>query len=173
LASVAEIDVVPAFIGCQRSVKGEIIMANITRLDPFNELARFDPFNDLDNLFKGFMVRPMFQGPSAAPQIKLEVSEDDKAYTIKAEIPGVNKEDIRVSVDGNLVSITAEVKKESEQKEGKKVVHSERYYGQVARSFTLENEVDDSAAQAKYADGVLEAVLPKKQQTPAKRITIA
>ena len=149
-------------------------MANITRFNPLNELARLDPFNDIDNLFKGFMVRPLFQGSAVAtPQIKLEVSEDDKNYTIKAEIPGVTKEDIHISVDGNLVSISAEVKKESEQKEGKKVIHSERYYGQVSRSFTLDSEVDEGAAQAKYADGVLEAVLPKKQQAPAKRITIA
>lgn len=140
-------------------------MANITR---------YDPLNDIDNLFKGFMVHPLFQGSTAAaPQLKLEVSEDDKSYTIKAEIPGVKKEDIRISVDGNLVSISAEVKKESEQKEGKKLIHSERYYGQVARSFTLDSEVDEGAAQAKYADGVLEAVLPKKQQAPAKRITIS
>lgn len=137
-------------------------------------ITRYDPLNDIDNLFKGFMVRPLFQGSAvAAPQLKLEVSEDDKSYTIKAEIPGVKKEDIRISVDGNLVSISAEVKKESEQKEGKKLIHSERYYGQVARSFTLDSEVDEAAAQAKYADGVLEAVLPKKQQAPAKRITIS
>ena len=137
-------------------------------------ITRYDPLNDIDNLFKGFMVRPLFQGSAvAAPQLKLEVSEDDKSYTIKAEIPGVKKEDIRISVDGNLVSISAEVKKESEQKEGKKLIHSERYYGQVARSFTLDSEVDGAAAQAKYADGVLEAVLPKKQQAPAKRITIS
>ena len=137
-------------------------------------ITRYDPLNDIDNLFKGFMVRPLFQGSAvAAPQLKLEVSEDDKSYTIKAEIPGVKKEDIRISVDGNLVSISAEVKKESEQKEGKKLIHSERYYGQVTRSFTLDSEVDEAAAQAKYADGVLEAVLPKKQQAPAKRITIA
>ena len=149
-------------------------MANITRFNPLNELARLDPFNDIDNLFKGFMVRPLFQGSTAAaPQLKLEVSEDDKSYSIKAEIPGVKKEDIRISVDGNLVSISAEVKKESEQKEGKKLIHSERYYGQVARSFTLDSEVDEAAAQAKYTDGVLEAILPKKQQAPAKRITIA
>jgi len=148
-------------------------MANITRFDPFNELTRIDPFSDLDNLFKGFMVRPVFQGPVAAPQMKLEVSEDDKAYTIKADIPGVKKEDIHISVDGNLVSISAEVKRETEKKEGKKVVHSERYYGQVARSFTLDKEVEQGAAQAKYTDGVLEAVLPKKQGAKATRIEVS
>lgn len=148
-------------------------MANIIRFDPFGELTRLDPFSDLDNLFKGFMVRPVFQGATAAPQMKLEVTEDDKAYTVKAEIPGVKKEDIHISVDGNLVSISAEVKKETEQKEGRKVVHSERYYGQVARSFTLDKEVEQGAAQAKYTDGVLEAVLPKKQGAKATRIAVS
>ena len=121
-------------------------MANITRFDPFNELTRLDPFTDFDNLFKGFVMRPVFQGAPATPQMKLDVTEDDKAYTIKAEIPGVKKEDIHISVDGNLVSISAEVKKESETKEGKKVVHSERYFGQVSRSFTLDEEVEQGAA---------------------------
>lgn len=148
-------------------------MANITRFDPFSELTRIDPFGDFDNLFKGFMVRPVFQGAPAAPQMKLDVTEDDKAYTIKAEIPGVSKEDIHISVDGNLVSISAEVKKETEKKEGKKVVHSERYFGQVSRSFTLDKEVEQGAATAKYTDGVLEAVLPKKQGTAATQIAVS
>lgn len=147
-------------------------MVNITRFDPINELARIDPFSDFDNLFKGFMLRPIFHGEAAPPQMKLEVTEDDKAYTIKAEIPGVNKEDIKISVDGNQVSISAEVKKESEKKEGKKVVHSERYYGQVARSFTLDKEVEQGSAKAKYTDGVLEAILPKKPGTAAKQIVV-
>lgn len=130
-------------------------MANITRFDPFSELTRLDPFSDFDNLFKGFIVRPVFQGAPAAPQMKLDVTEDDKAYTVKAEIPGVRNEDIRISVDGNLVCISAEVKKETAKKEGKKVVHSERYFGQVSRSFTLDKEVEQGAATAKYADGVM------------------
>ena len=148
-------------------------MANITRFDPFNELTRLDPFGDLDNMFKGFVMRPVFQGATAAPQMKLDVTEDDKAYTIKAEIPGVKKEDIHISVDGNLVSISAEVKKETEKKEGKKVVHSERYFGQVSRSFTLAKEVEQAKASAKYTDGVLEAVLPKKQGSVAKQIAVS
>lgn len=148
-------------------------MANITRFAPFNELARLDPFGDLDNMFKGFVMRPVFQGAPATPQIKLDVTEDDKAYTVKAEIPGAKKEDIHISVDGNLVSISAEVKKETEKKEGRKVVHSERYFGQVSRSFTLDKEVDQSVASAKYTDGVLEAVLPKKQGTAATQITVS
>ena len=148
-------------------------MANITRFDPIKELARIDPFSDIDDLFKGFMVRPVFKGAPTLAQFRLDISEDEKAYTIKAEIPGVKKEDIQISVDGNVVSIRAEVKKASEQKEGKKVVHSERYYGQVARSFTLDCDVDESGAKATYTDGVLEAVLPKKQGAAARQIPVS
>lgn len=146
-------------------------MANITRFDPFNELTRLDPFGD--DFFKGFMLRPIFRGLETEPQIKLEVSEDDKAYTVKAEIPGVKKEDIHISVDGNRVSLSAEVKKEKEEKEGKKVVRSERYYGKVARSFSLDHDIDEGAAKAKYADGVLEVTLPKKAGAAAKQITVS
>jgi len=148
-------------------------MANITRFDPFSELTRLDPFRDMDDLFRGFMVRPVFRGLDGEPQIKLDVSEEDKAYLVKAEIPGVKKEDIHVSIDGNQVSISAEVKKETEEKEGKRVIRSERYYGKVYRSFSLDQEVDQGGAQAKYTDGVLEVTLPKKPGTAPKKLTVS
>lgn len=147
-------------------------MSNLTRFDPAGELGRVDPFSDIDSFFKGFMLRPIVQGTVATSQMKLEVTEDDKAYTVKAEIPGVSKEDIKISVGGNQVSISAEVKKETQQKEGKKVVHSERYYGQVARSFTLAHEVDQNAAKATYTDGMLEAILPKKAAVATRQIAV-
>lgn len=105
-------------------------------------------------------------------QIKMDVKEGDKGYTVHAEIPGVKKEDVHVTVDGNQVSISAEVKNEKEVKEGEKVLRSERYYGKVSRAFTLGQDVDEAAAQAKYADGVLELTLPKKAVTQAKRLSI-
>jgi len=148
-------------------------MNNLTRFDPLNQLTRFEPWGDIDNLFRGFMVRPMFQDMPTGPQMKLDVTEDAKAYTIKADIPGVQKEDIDISVDGKLVTISAEVKKEVEKKEGKKVVHSERYYGQVSRSFTIDCEVDSGSAKATYTNGVLEAVLPKKPGSVTKQITVS
>ncbi len=92
-------------------------------------------------------------------QIKVDVKEDKQTYTVHADIPGAKKEDIHVSLDGNQVSISAEVKQEKEVKEGEKVIRSERFYGKVERSFSLENEVDESGASAKYADGVLELKL--------------
>jgi HSP20 family protein len=139
-------------------------MANILRYT-----AGEDP---IDDLFRVFFMRPVrFEGQQDI-QIKVEVSEDDKAYTVHAEIPGVKKEDIRVTVDGNQVAISAEVKNEKEVKEGSKVLRSERYYGTVSRSFALGQEVDDSAVVAKYVDGVLELNLPKRAIEKAKQISI-
>ena len=146
-------------------------MANVTRYDPFN-LARVDPFGDLDDLFKGFFVRPMAFEGQPEMQIKMDVKENDGAYTVHADVPGVKKEDIHVTIEGNRVSISAEVKKEKEEKEGDKVLRSERYFGKVARSFTLAQDVDEAKAQAKYSDGVLELTLPKKAAAAGRKLSI-
>ncbi|HAN55325.1 MAG TPA: heat-shock protein Hsp20 [Betaproteobacteria bacterium] len=142
-------------------------MANVTRYDPFDVYV--EPF---DNLFRGFFRPVRTDNADAAVQIKIDVKEDDKAYTIHAEIPGVKKEDIHVTVDGNQVSLAAEIKRDSETREGEKLLRSERYYGKTYRSFTLGSDVDDATAEAKYSDGVLELKLPKKAASNAKRLEI-
>lgn len=142
-------------------------MANITRYDPFD--VAFEPFDDL---FKGFFRPARFEGQIQQMQIKMDVKENEKDYKVHAEIPGVKKEDIHVTIEGNQVSISAEVKKEKEEKEGEKVLRSERYYGKVYRSFSLGHEVDDAKATAKYNEGVLELTLPKKAATSAKKLSI-
>lgn len=147
-------------------------MANITRFDPFGEIARLDPIADMNDWFKGFGFRPVLRGMEVEPQMKLDLSEEKGSYVVKAEIPGAKKEDVRVTVDGNRVSISAEIKKEKEEKEGAQLIRRERYYGKVARSFTLDQEVDQSAAKARYLDGVLELVLPKKAGGAAKELPI-
>ncbi len=139
-------------------------MVNITRYDPF-EMT--DP---LDTLFRGFF-RPV-QMDKEMPQIRMDVKEDEKAYAVHADMPGAAKEDIHVTIDGNTVSISAEVRKSTEQKEGEKLLRRERYFGRVSRSFALEHEVDEAAASAKYQDGVLELTLPKKLATAAKRLNV-
>ena len=144
-------------------------MSNLTRFNPFSELR--DPLGD--DFFKGFAMRPMYRMLEGEPQMRLDLSEDDKHFFVKAEIPGVNKEDIKVSVDGNRVSLSAEVKKEKQEKDGTKVIRSERYYGSVSRSFTLDESVDQSAAVAKYEDGVLQLTLPKKPNGQARLLKIA
>lgn len=140
-------------------------MANITR---------FDPFNDMDDLFKGLFVRPMrldLQGVEPV-QMKMDVARTDDTYTVKADLPGVAKDDIKVSIDGALVSISGEIKKEKEEKKGEEVIRSERYYGKVSRSFTLPQDVDQAKVVAKYADGVLNLTLPLKSKSAGRTIAI-
>ena len=137
-------------------------------------LARFNVLdNTLDDMLRGFFVRPMNFEPTAAPaQFRVDVSENEGGYTVRAEIPGVKKDDIHVAIDGNQVEISAEVKNEKEVKEGEKILRSERYYGKVYRAFALASDVDEAATEARYADGILELRLPKKTSAKAKRIAI-
>jgi HSP20 family protein len=142
-------------------------MANITRFDPFNELV--------DDLFKGFLVRPVAYGDGrneALPRMKVDVAEKNGAYTVTAELAGVKKEDIQVTIDGAEVTLAAEVKREKEVEQDERVLHTERTYGKVSRSFTLPQEVDEAKAEAKFRDGVLELTLPKKAAAARKQVTI-
>ncbi len=137
-------------------------MSNIVRTDPF-DLAFRDFFRN--------MLRPARLELDAEPDIRLDLKETEKAYLVHAEIPGVKKEDIEVSIDGNLVTIRAEVKREKEEK-GETMLRTERYYGAMTRSFTLATDVDEKAASAKYTDGVLELTLPKKAGGTSRRLQV-
>jgi HSP20 family protein len=118
-----------------RKFTGEISMASLTRYNPFDET--------FDDLFKGFLVRPVAYDSQPPVQVKVDVKEEDGAYVVFADIPGV-----------------------------KKLVHAERYVGKVYRAFSLAQEVDETQAQAKYTDGVLELRLPKKAQASARKLSI-
>ena len=138
-------------------------------------ITRYDPFNDMDELFKGLFVRPMRFDLEMPQQMrmKIDISKADDTYTVKADIPGVKKDDIQVSIDGNEVTISGEIKKETEEKKGEEVLRSERYYGKVSRSFTLPHDVDEAKVVAKYADGVLKVTLPMKVLAKTKKITVS
>lgn len=147
---------------------------DITRFNPFRNLARFDPFGrEMEDMLKGFYLTPFSFNQLSAGQIPIDITEDDTSYKVRAEIPGVNKEDIHVSVNGDQVSISAETKKEKEEKKGDQVVLRECYFGRQYRAFTLPQTVDDTKTTAKYADGVLELELPKKATAATKKITVA
>ena len=135
-----------------------------------------DPFRSVRRSIRrhgASCVKPVRWEVDTQPlQIKVDVQENDKAYTVKAEVPGVKKEDINVQIEGNQVSISAESKQEKDVKENGKVIRSERYYGSLYRSFTLGQDVDQAAATAKYADGVLQLTLPKKASAATKKLTV-
>ncbi|ABE43150.1 Hsp20/alpha crystallin family protein [Polaromonas sp. JS666] len=119
-----------------------------------------------------FSPVPLDINPQAI-QMRLDVSEKKDAYVVKADLPGVKKEDINVRIDGNIVQIDAEVKQEKETRgSDDKVLRSERYYGSVSRTFSLSQDVDDAKAVAKYADGVLTLELPKKTTAASKKLTV-
>lgn len=146
---------------------------HLMRFDPAFEIANFDPWRGIEDVFRDMRLKQFMRDVETPAPIKVDVSETDKEYTIKADIPGVKKDDIKVDLDGNRVSIAVETKSESEQKEGSNVVRSERYFGKSFRSFTLDKEVDDTTAQAAYRDGVLELTLPKRPNGKgAKKLTI-
>ena len=138
-----------------------------------SNLRRYGNPDPFDDLFRGFFVRPVDVGQGReAPEVRVDVQENDKAYLVHAELPGVKKEDIHVDIDGAVVSISAERKQEKEVKEGDRTLRTERYFGKVSRSFQLALEIDEAQAVAKYRDGVLELTLPKKAAVVAKRVSI-
>ena len=128
--------------------------------------------NTLDEMLRGFFVRPMNVEATAPVQLRIDVSETESGYTVLAEIPGVKKDDIQVAVDGNQIEISAEVRNGRALQDGEKVLRAERYCGKVHRAFTLAHDIDDAATEARYVDGVLELKLPKKTSTRLKRISI-
>ena len=131
----------------------------------------------LDDLLAGFYTPASGEPRSAVAPIKIEVSEDPTSYRVSAVLPGAKKEDIHVEVDQNEVSIVAEIKRETiapadPAKDGQRVLHSERFYGKTSRVFSVAQAIDEAAIQARYADGVLSLVLPKKVPVSAKRVTV-
>ncbi len=139
-------------------------MGNVMRWDALDD--QFD--NLVRNLFRPVAVTTR----DVVVPIRMDVSEQENSYVVHAEMPGVKKEDIKIEIDGNEVSISAEAKNDKEVKEGERVIRSERYYGKISRSFTLANEVDENAASAKFENGVLELALPKKAVAKAKLVSV-
>lgn len=139
-----------------------------------NALTRFERLDDMfPEAFRRFM-RPAVAGVEAPGEIRIDVSENDQGYEVRAEIPGAKKEDIRVMIDGNYVSIAAEVKREKEERFGKgeRALVKELYCGSSSRGFSLAHDVDDKAAIAKYEDGVLKLSLPKRKEASSKTLSI-
>ena len=147
-------------------------MANIIRTDPFRDIARFDPLREFEGVLGFPRLRRWLNELPAEPTIKLDVTEDEKAYHVRADLPGVKREDIDVQIEGNQVSLTAEVQREKEEKKGETVLHTERFYGKQFRSFTLATEIDQKKAEAKFNDGVLELVLPKSGMAAQHKVTV-
>ena len=149
-------------------------MANIRKMEPSRLVRHDDLFQSpFDDFFRGLFVHPMrFGSLSDQSQFCVDIEEDEKAFRVSAELPGVRKEDINVTIDGDELGISAEMKRETKCKTGT-ALHTERYTGRMYRSFSLGHEIDQSKAQAKYVDGVLELTLPKTESEQSRRKQIA
>ncbi|MBB5495989.1 Hsp20/alpha crystallin family protein [Paraburkholderia sp. MM5384-R2] len=141
-----------------------------------SDLKRYEPFSidPMSELFHGLFrpLRGLASDGTALSDMKIDVTESDNAYTVKAELPGVEKKDIDVKIDGNVVSINAKVERDKELKEGDRVIRRERYTGVVSRSFSLASDVNEATATAQYQDGVLSLTLPKKSSSAQKSLPI-
>ncbi|CAM3657965.1 SHSP domain-containing protein [Bordetella sputigena] len=139
-----------------------------------SRLTRYSPFSTepLADAFEGFL-RPIRGMVEDGPRMDLDITESDNEYVLQAEIPGVEKEDIQVDINGNEVRISAKKSSQKEVKDGERVVRSERYWGQMQRAVALASNVDESKATAVYDKGVLKLTLPKKAGDASRRLTIS
>ncbi|MCW8806603.1 MAG: Hsp20/alpha crystallin family protein [Rhodanobacter sp.] len=149
-------------------------MTALTHWNPLKSGIGFNPTIGFDDMFRGLATRPLWRELDAAPDMRIDVTEDDKAFHVKAEVPGVDKDAIEVSADGNQVTISAEVKRESKpgNEEGQTELCSERHYGKVCRSFTLPGDFDSAKVDAHYEVGVLALSLPKKADGGTRKIKV-
>lgn len=147
-------------------------MSMLTRWNPLRQSMRFDPLTDVDDLFRNLNLCPLLREfDTMPPEIRMDVREDDTSYRVIVDMPGVNKDDIEVCVEGNQVTIQAETKRQEERKTDKEI-HSVRYIGRCFRSFTLPREVDRETCVAGYDNGVWTLTLPKKSHGQSKRLPI-
>ena len=139
--------------------------------NPLRSSGRFDPMTDIEDLFRSLGARSMVSTDDRVLDMRMDVKEDDKAFRVTVDMPGVKKENIDVAVEGNQVTISAEVKRE-ESREHEREVHKERFCGKASRSFSLPANVKVDECKANYDGGVLSLTLPKMEDNQARRISI-
>ncbi|MCG6872813.1 MAG: Hsp20/alpha crystallin family protein [Gammaproteobacteria bacterium] len=133
--------------------------------------------DDFDRFFEGFF-RPVVRGEGALPAAganfapATDLIEHDNEYIVHAELPGMKKEDIHVTLQDGVLTINAENKFESEEKKEGRVIRQERRFGSYVRSMRLGGAVDESKVKANYKDGVLELILPKAEEVKPRQISV-
>lgn len=147
-------------------------MTALTRFSPLRRRARFGPPALFDDWLHDAGIGSLWREPELVPEMRVDVNEDDKAFLIRAEMPGVDKEDIEISVQGNQVSISAELKRESDNKDEKEII-AERSWGKAYRAFALPADVEGDRTEARYDKGVLTLTLPKKANGNVRRIAVS
>ena len=139
-------------------------------------LIRWEPFREIEDLFRQYppvLLSGLVRGnsePSAWRPVA-DISETDQEYLVKAELPGINKEDVKIALQDGVLTISGERKVEEEQTDQNRI-RIERFYGSFSRSFALPDNVDTANVRAESKDGVLLVHIPKKAQSKPQPITI-
>lgn len=141
----------------------------MSSLSPFLSRGLFDEL--LRDVNPGYFIKPLHGDPLPV-QIKVDLKENPNEFIVHAEIPGAAKENIHVSIDGNVISIRAEISQVDSENKDDKLLRSERYYGEVSRSFQLPLDIDEGASKARYENGILTLNLTKKQRQGGQRMQI-
>lgn len=142
------------------------------------KLTRWDPFREMEDML-GRYARAVTVPPTGNQEVvatgdwapRVDIAETDTEFIIKAEIPDVKKEDVKVTVDNGILTIRGERKQEKEEK-NKKFHRVERFYGSFTRSFTLPDNVDESKIDASFKDGMLNLIVPKTEKTKPKALDV-
>jgi HSP20 family protein len=143
----------------------------MTQYNPMRDLTRAGGLPSIEDFFREFAMAPALRGLDQPARMKVDIDENDQAYIMKAEVPGANKEDIQISIDGNQVSVRAKVEEEMKA-DNSNTIRSERVYGEEFRTFVLPQEVDDAKAEARYENGILTLTLPKKSGRGGRKLTV-
>lgn len=150
-------------------------LVDVVKETLMNTLTRRGSNSLFDEFFRdfapGFFVQPLHGDPLPA-QIRLDVHEGRDAFEVQAEIPGVKKEDIQINLEGNVLTLQAEVRQEDSQTAEGRLVRNERYFGSVSRTLRLPADIDEAQAKARYENGVLKLTLPKKAGGRSQRLTV-
>lgn len=148
-------------------------MTSLANWSPLRAVARFDPMASFEDMFRNLAGRQHWSDVMTAPDMRIDVMEDDKAFRIKAEIPGVHKDDVNITVDGSQVTISVEMKREMAGSDAEKEIYCERYVGKTSRSLMLPGDFDDTKTEASLENGVLSLSLPKKANGSTHRIMVS
>ncbi|MBN2536939.1 Hsp20/alpha crystallin family protein [candidate division WOR-3 bacterium] len=142
---------------------------NLVRWDPFREMASLR--EEMDRVFDSLYGRYPRERAEISWAPPLDIEETENEITVRAEIPGMKKEDIKISLTGDTLSISGERRHETEQR-GKTYHRIERAYGRFMRTLVLPNDVQADKVKAAYSDGILELTMPKSEKAKAREISI-
>ncbi len=147
----------------------------VTRMRETSPLARWGFFgDDFDRVFEGLVRPPRWVEEAQAEGLvpAMDIRERENEYVVRTDLPGVKKDDIQITLENGVLTITAETRSEKEEKEDGQVLRQERRYGKYVRSLRLGSQVDGNKLKAGYKDGVLELILPKAEAVKPKKITV-